>query len=126
MDMRSPLGRIRGLGSSNDGVHHWWVERLSGLALVPLFLWFVFSAVTLVGADLATFTAWVGHHYNPVLLVLLIICMFHHGQLALQTIFEDYIHSESIRVAATIIVKFTAVLFGGCSAFAVIRLTFGG
>jgi len=126
MDMRSPLGRIRGLGSSNHGVHHWWVQRLTGLALIPLILWFVFSGISLVGADLATMTAWVGRHYNPVLLVLLIICMFHHGQIGLQVVIEDYVHAEGTKVAMVIAVKFTAILFGACSAFAVLRLTFGG
>ena len=66
MQMRSHLGRVRGLGSSNDGIHHWWMQRLSGVALVPLCLWFVFSVVgLLVNADLPTVTDWVGRHYNP-------------------------------------------------------------
>ena len=87
MQMRSHLGRVRGLGSSNDGIHHWWMQRLSGVALVPLCLWFVFSVVgLLVNADLPTVTDWVGRHYNPVLLILLIFCMFHHAQLGLQVI----------------------------------------
>ena len=64
MEMRSPLARVRGLGSSNDGIHHWWVQRLTGIALIPLVLWFVFYAVALASADLATVKAWVGAHYN--------------------------------------------------------------
>ena len=127
MQMRSHLGRVRGLGSSNDGIHHWWMQRLSGIALVPLCLWFVFSVVgILVDADLATVTDWVGLHYNPVLLILFVICMFQHAQLGLQVVIEDYIHSESTKVTLLVLVKLGALLLGACSAFAVIRLTFGG
>ena len=126
MEMRSPLARVRGLGSSNDGIHHWWVQRLTGIALIPLVLWFVFYAVALASADLATVKAWVGAHYNPVLLILLIICMFHHGQLGLQVVIEDYIHKESVKVTSLILVKGGALLLGACSAFAVLRLTFEG
>jgi succinate dehydrogenase / fumarate reductase membrane anchor subunit len=126
MEMRSPLARVRGLGSSNDGIHHWWVQRLTGIALIPLVLWFVFYAFALASADLATVKAWVGAHYNPVLLILLIICMFHHGQLGLQVVIEDYIHKESVKVTSLLLVKGGALLLGACSAFAVLRLTFEG
>jgi len=126
MEMRSPLARVRGLGSSNVCFHHWWVQRLPGIALVPLVLWFVLYAVGLASADLATVKAWVGAHYNPVLLILLIICMFHHGQLGLQVVIEDYIHKESVKVTSLILVKGGALLLGACSAFAVLRLTFEG
>ena len=126
MQLRSHLGRVRGLGSSNGGVHHWWMQRLTGISLVPLCLWFVFSVVGLVDADLLTVTDWVGRHFNPVLLILFVICMFHHAQLGLQVVIEDYIHSESTKVTLLVLVKLGALLLGACSAFAVIRLTFGG
>ena len=125
MEMRSYLGRVRGLGSSNEGVHHWWMQRLTGIALVPLCLWFVFSIVGLADADLVAMTSWVGRHFNPVLLILLIICMFHHAQLGLHVVIEDYVHSELFKIILLTSVKLGSVLLGGCSAFAVIRLTFG-
>ena len=127
MQMRSHLGRVRGLGSSNNGVQHWWMQRLSGIALVPLSLWFVFSVIgLLINADLATVTNWVGQHYNPVLLILFVICMFHHAQLGLQVVIEDYTRSEFTKVTLLVTVKLTALLLSACSIFAVIRLTFGG
>ena len=126
MQLRSHLGRVRGLGSSNDGVKHWWMQRLTGIALVPLSLWFVFSVIGLVDADLPTVTGWVGRHYNPLLLILFVICMFHHAQLGLQVVVEDYIHSESTKVSLLVLIKLGATFLGACSAFAVIRLTFGG
>ena len=126
MQMRSHLGRVRGLGSSNNGVQHWWMQRLSGIALVPLSLWFVFSVIgLLINADLATVTNWVGQHYNPVLLILFVICMFHHAQLGLQVVIEDYTRSELTKVTLLVTVKLVALLLSACSIFAVIRLTFG-
>ena len=126
MQMRSHLGRVRGLGSSNNGVQHWWMQRLSGIALVPLSLWFVFSVIgLLINADLATVTNWVGQHYNPVLLILFVICMFHHAQLGLQVVIEDYTRSEFTKVTLLVTVKLAALLLSACSIFAVIRLTFG-
>ena len=126
MSMRSPLGRVRGLGSSNDGAHHWLAQRLTGLALLPLGLWFVYSIVGLAGADLPTVTAWVGRHGNPVILIMLILAMFHHAQLGLQVVIEDYVHAESSKVFLIIVTKFMAVLLGASCIFAVLRLTFGG
>jgi succinate dehydrogenase / fumarate reductase membrane anchor subunit len=126
MEMRSHLGRSRGLGSSNHGVQHWWVQRLTGIALIPLCLWFVFSMINLTGADAFTVRNWVSLHYNPVLLILFTVCIFHHGQLGLQVVIEDYIHSESVKVTTLILVKLGAIVLGSSSAFAVLRLTFGG
>ncbi len=126
MDMRSPLGRARGLGSSNDGFGHWWMQRLTGIALLPLSLWFVYSAVQLTGASHAEFVTWVGEHGNPVLLILLVITIYHHGQLGLQVVVEDYIHGEGPKIALLILIKFGAIFFGASSIFAILRLTFGG
>ena len=125
MEMRSHLARVRGLGSSNDGVGHWWAQRVTGIALVPLTIWFIFSAIGLAGADLAEFKTWVGTHANPVLLTLLIFTMFHHGQLGLQVVIEDYVSCEKAKLTLLIATKFTAIIFGGYSIFAVMRLTFG-
>ena len=126
MDMRTPLGRARGLGSTNDGVHHWWAQRLTGIALVPLVLWFVYSAIQMSGASHAEFIAWVSTRGNPVLLILLIVSMFHHGQLGLQVVVEDYIHGEGTKLTLLIAIKFAAIFFGASAIYAVLRLTFGG
>jgi succinate dehydrogenase / fumarate reductase membrane anchor subunit len=125
MELRSQLGRVRGLGSSHEGAHHFWVQRISGIALIPLVLWFVFSATPMVSADLLTFKAWVGTHYNPLLLILLILTGFYHAMLGLQVVIEDYVHGEAAKLTSLILMKFAVVLIGGCAIFAVLRLTFG-
>ncbi|MEK9706504.1 MAG: succinate dehydrogenase, hydrophobic membrane anchor protein [Alphaproteobacteria bacterium] len=125
MQMRSKLGRVRGLGSTHEGAHHFWVQRVSAIALVPLIVWFAISAAPMLGADLATFKAWVARHYNPVLLGLLIVTAFYHGQLGLQVVVEDYVHGEAAKMTTLILIKFGAVLVAACGLFAIARLTFG-
>src|SRR5947207_6872503 len=97
--MRSPLGRAIGLGSAKEGVEHWWRQRVTALALVPLTLWFVIAVIGLVGADHAVFVAWVRNPMAAVLLILLLVATFYHAALGLQVVIEDYIHGEAMRLA---------------------------
>ena len=124
--MRTPLARVRGLGSAKEGVHHWWAQRLTALALVPLTLWFVVSVAGLAGMDHAAAVAWIGSPAVTVLLVLLVTATFWHAQLGVQVVIEDYVHSEADKLVALIAVKFAAVLLAIASIFAVLRLAFGG
>lgn len=126
MEMRSTLGRVRGLGSSGDGSHHWWIQRLTAVALMPLGIWFIFAALSLVGADYAQFKAWTGHHGNALLLVLFIITAFHHAQLGMQVVIEDYIHGEAVKITSILLVKFVSFMFAVSCILAVLRLYFGG
>src|SRR5580700_1805842 len=95
--MRSPLGRAIGLGSAKEGVEHWWAQRVTAIALVPLALWFVIAIIELAGADRALFVEWVRHPLPAVLLVLLLIAAFYHGALGLQVVIEDYVENEALR-----------------------------
>ena len=125
--LRSDLGRVRGLGSAKDGVAHWWAQRVTALALVPLALWFVASVVSLAGADHAAVVDWIGSPLPAVLLVLLIVATFHHAQLGLQVVIEDYVHQEGLKVALILAVKGGAVLLAVVSLFAVLRIfSWGG
>ncbi len=127
MELRSPLARVRGLGPAKEGgTAHWWAQRMTAIALVPLTVWFVISAISMVGADYAEFRAWAGAHGNPVLLILLTITVYHHGQLGMQVIIEDYIHHEAAHFTALILVKLGAFFLAAYTIFAVVRLTFGG
>ena len=101
MSLRSPLDRVRGLGAAKEGVAHWWAQRMTALALIPLTVWFVASIVGLAGADYDTTVDWVGRPLPAVLLLLLIAATFHHAQLGLQVVIEDYVHHEGLKVALT-------------------------
>ena len=77
--LRTPLAHVRGLGSSRSGVHHWWLQRLSAVILVPLVLWFAVSLLSVAHADHATMKAWVSRPFNTALLVVLLTAMFYHA-----------------------------------------------
>jgi succinate dehydrogenase / fumarate reductase membrane anchor subunit len=124
-DHRTPLARARGLGSAKDGVGHWWVQRLTAIALIPLVVWFAVSLVMLSGADFNTVRAWIG---SPVVMVLLILTIgvgLHHGQLGMQVVYEDYT-SGATRVVLIVATKFIAALFGLGAIVAILRIGFGG
>ena len=125
MEMRSPLARVRGLGSANEGVGHWWAQRLTGIALVPLTLWFVCVVSQNLGADLAAIKTWMGHGQNAVLLILLIVSGIYHAALGLQVVVEDYVHAEGCKTVALILIKLAAVFLGVINVFAVLKLVFG-
>lgn len=124
--LRSPLGRARGLGSAKDGTHHWWAQRVTAIALVPLSLWFVASLIRLAGAPLIELQAWVASPVVAVLLLVLVVATFQHARLGVQVVVEDYVHHEGLKVALLLAVNGAALLFGAISAFAVLKLAFGG
>ncbi|MGA0393664.1 MAG: succinate dehydrogenase, hydrophobic membrane anchor protein [Rhodospirillales bacterium] len=125
MSMRTPLNRARGSGSTKDGTGHWWAQRLTGVALVPLTLWFVFSVISLAGADYAAFKAWAGDYGRAVLLILLIIAIFHHAQLGLQVVIEDYVHKEATKVVMMVVMKFAVYLCAAGCLVAVLKFALG-
>ena len=124
-DRRTPLARARGLGSAKDGVGHWWAQRLTAIALIPLVVWFAVSLVMLSGADYATVRAWIGSPLVMVLLILVIGVGLHHGQLGLQVVLEDYTDG-AWRVVWIVLVKFIAAVFGLAAIVAILRIGFGG
>ncbi|MCG8543161.1 MAG: succinate dehydrogenase, hydrophobic membrane anchor protein [Alphaproteobacteria bacterium] len=124
MSYRTPLGRVRGLGSAKGGTHHWWMQRLTAVALVPLTVWFILSLITLSGADHATVAAWLASPLPAVLMILLIVATFHHLQLGLQVIIEDYVHGEGMRLACIIGVKLASFALAVAAGFAVLKVAF--
>ncbi|MEQ8665298.1 MAG: succinate dehydrogenase, hydrophobic membrane anchor protein [Rhodospirillales bacterium] len=126
MQMRSSLGKVRGLGSTKSGVVHWWAQRITAVALVPLSIWFVIAAIGLVGADYGTFQDWISLHGNLVLLIAFTAVLFHHAQLGLQVVIEDYIHGEALKVASIVAVKFVAAMCTISIIFAALRVAFAG
>ena len=85
----TPLSRARGLGSAKQGVHHWWAQRITAVALIPLVVWFAISLIMMSGADYFVVRAWIGSPVVMVLLTLTIVIGLHHGQLGMQEVVED-------------------------------------
>ena len=126
MSLQSDLGRVKGLGSSKSGTSHWWAQRVSALALIPLTLWFIYSAMKFIGMDLFAFRAWLNEPGSVLLLSLFLIALFYHMQLGLQVVIEDYVHSEKNKIFLLLINKFAATLFAISSLVAIIQIAYGG
>ncbi len=125
MSLRTPLGRVRGLGSAKEGTEHFWAQRVTAIALVPLALWFVASLAAHAGADHATASAWLAEPFTAVVMILLIGAGFHHGQLGLQVVIEDYVATEWVKVSSIIVVKLAVVALAVAAVFSVLRIAFG-
>jgi succinate dehydrogenase / fumarate reductase membrane anchor subunit len=121
-----PLSRARGLGSAKHGLQHWWAQRVSAVALVPLTLWFVYSVVHLTGADQARVHDWLARPASAILMSLFIVAMFHHLALGLQTVIEDYVHREGVKLTALLLVKGLIVLTAAAALFTVLHVAVGG
>jgi succinate dehydrogenase / fumarate reductase membrane anchor subunit len=126
MSYRTHLANVRGLGSAKDGTRHFWAQRLTAMALVPLLLWFVISLVAMSGADYATVVAWVRSPLVTILLLAFIGAGFYHGQLGIQVVIEDYVHHEQLKLLLIVLLNFAAILCGAAAAIAVLRVAFGG
>jgi succinate dehydrogenase / fumarate reductase membrane anchor subunit len=124
--LRSPLGRARGLGSAKEGTAHWWAQRVTAVALVPLTLWFVANVIALAGAPRIDVLAWLASPVAAVLMLLLVAAVFRHAQLGLQVVVEDYVHAEGAKVAALMFVNGASLLLGALAAFSILKLAFGG
>lgn len=120
MSLRSPLSRARGLGSAKEGVHHFWVQRVSAVALVPLALWFVFSVARFAGNDFAVVQHWVSDPSVAVTLILFLAVTLYHSALGIQVVIEDYIHRG--RIVALMLSKFLHVIVAAASIFAVLKV----
>ncbi len=124
--LRSPLGRAVGMGSAKEGVAHWWAQRLTAVALIPLSLWFAASLIALTGADRAALVAWLHAPVPAIVMVLLLIATFYHMALGVQVVIEDYVHTEWVKISALALNKFAAFVFAASGVFAVLRIAFQG
>ncbi len=125
-EMRSPLGRAVGLGSAKEGVEHWWRQRLTALALVPLGLWFVAAILAHIGADYEETVAWLGAPIPAILMILLIGTTFYHAALGIQVVIEDYIHQEWVKLGLLVAVRFGCFVLAVAGIFAILRIALGG
>lgn len=125
MGLQSPLARVLGLGSAKKGVGHWWWQRMTSIALIPLGIWFVWSVVSLAGAGHAAASAWLQSPLNAALFIFFILAVFWHSLLGLQVVIEDYIHTEWLKMAVLIAIKLLIALVSVISVLLVLRIFLG-
>lgn len=123
-DFRSPLSRVKGLGSAKDGTSHFWHQRLTALALIPLVLWFCFGLATLP-VDYQSLTQYIQQPVIAIGMILLIAMVFYHAQLGLQIVLEDYVGSHSIRTIAIIFSGFVCLICALIGIVSVIKIFVG-
>jgi succinate dehydrogenase / fumarate reductase membrane anchor subunit len=124
--LRSELGRVRGLGSAKEGVQHWWLQRVTAVALVPLVIWFLIGLVAHAGADHATVTDWLGGPVTLGLFLILLGAGLWHLALGMQVVIEDYVLREGLRLALILLVKFGCIVLMLAGAIALLTIAFGG
>jgi len=125
MAYRTPLARVRGLGSAKEGADHFWQQRLTAVANIFLVAFLIWLLTSLAGADYATAKGTLGKPQVAIPLLLLVLSGLVHMRLGMQTIIEDYVHSEGRRVALLMLNSFFAMAVGLTAAFAVLKLSFG-
>lgn len=123
---RSMLGRARGLGSAKSGTAHWWAQRVTAMALVPLALWFLASIIGLLGAPRGAVAAWAASPVTATLLVAMVATLFHHLHLGVQVVIEDYIHAERPRLAWLLAARGVIGLLALASVVSILKLAFTG
>ncbi|MFP6726404.1 MAG: succinate dehydrogenase, hydrophobic membrane anchor protein [Alphaproteobacteria bacterium] len=124
--LRTPLAKARGLGSAKDGTHHFWVQRLTAVALIPLTIWFALSVASLAMAGQAEVVAWMKSPLSATLMLSFIMAGFWHMKLGLQVVIEDYVHTESTKITCLILNNLIAIFLTLAAFLSVLKMLFGG
>ena len=122
MSIRTPLARVRGLGTAKDGTHHWWMQRVTSIALVPLVLWFAFSMLRYSRTEYEMFQHWLSNPINAGLMVTFLFVVFYHAKLGMQVIYEDYVRPEWAMYLALLVTQFVLFLLGAISIISVLKI----
>jgi succinate dehydrogenase / fumarate reductase membrane anchor subunit len=125
MSLRSPMGQVLGLGSAKQGVHHWWMQRLTSVALIVLSVWFIAALLSLGRYDYTTLYEWIHAPLNAGLLLLLTVALMYHSQLGVQVVIEDYVAHKAARVVSIVLNQFVHFALGVLALLAVLRIAFG-
>ncbi|WP_372622605.1 succinate dehydrogenase, hydrophobic membrane anchor protein [Falsiroseomonas sp.] len=120
--LQTPLRRVRGSGSAKQGTHHWWMQRVSSIALLPLTIWFIVSLATSAGMTHVEAVLWIRQPLNAVLLLALVALTFQHTASGLQVVIEDYTNQEWLKIALILAVKGICWLLGIAAVLAVVRI----
>lgn len=125
MSLRSPIGRVLGLGAAGEGVAHWWTQRVTAVALVLLGLWFVCALIGLPDRGYETVTGWMAVPVNAVLLSLLVGTVVYHSRLGVQVVVEDYVSHHGAKIVTLLVLQFIHYVLGALGIFSVLRVAFG-
>jgi succinate dehydrogenase / fumarate reductase membrane anchor subunit len=125
VSLRSALGRAQGQGAAHSGVHHWWMQRLTALALLPLTVWLAASLVALPAYSYEAVHAWMRQSVSALLLILLVLVAAWHSRLGVQEVIEDYVHDRGAKTLALILSVFVHVLLAVVGVFAILKVSFG-
>jgi succinate dehydrogenase / fumarate reductase membrane anchor subunit len=120
--MRSPVARALGLGSAKEGVAHWWWQRVTALALVPLSLWFVIGVLRHLGGGVDAVHRWVGRPLPAILLIVTLIATFAHLALGLEVVIEDYVETAYAKLGLVVLARLGAIALSIAAVFAVLRI----
>ena len=124
--LRTPLAKARGLGSAKDGTHHFWVQRLTAVALIPLTVWLALSLASIATAGQAEVVAWMKSPLSATLMVCFIMAGFWHMKLGLQVVIEDYVHAESIKITCLILNNLITIFLALAASLSVLKMLLGG
>ena len=125
MSLKTPLNRVRGLGSAREGVTHFWQQRVTAVALVPLSVWFLIVIVSLTQADYETAAQTLKQPIIAIPMLLLLISGFYHMKLGLQVVIEDWIDGDGMKIALLLLNTFFAYAIGLACVFSVLKIAFG-
>lgn len=125
MSLRSPLSEARGLGAAKEGTHHWFIQRISAVAMAPLMLWLLFSLATLAGSDYVVVRGWIASPLNTALLLVLVATLFHHALIGMQVVIEDYVAAEGRKLAALIVSRFVLIIAAVLGIVAILKISLG-